>query len=853
MNVHTFALTPDNLRDSENSRPLRTVAVQLDDPFMAGLKVSSSNQLVWDARSEEKSRVDHVKRIIDELFQIDGQPKPDIIVFPELSVPELAHSAGYFQCVSNMHKCIIAPGTYISYDSSLPEFRNNVAKIYVPGLGRPFTIHKANPTPDELKYVDPNTSAGNVLQLLWSPPNLDSTVAITFFICRDFLQPLAKGQIPTSADLWSYEGINIVMMHNKEPRLFEGQAAVYVRRLRGPGKLSLFVNNAGSLNQLGTALIAPVGNAQRERDDIAKSLPWDRAGVMAVTHDLWDVYYSEIRPDKITQCPIKDISANSFQIESETSEVIFETESEFPKLRAIWRPAFLEVIGRVISLEFHRINRESSIRALIEEKIPHAYSALVRGESDLMIRRYAYSTEGPIDGKAPPLESAFTGLTPEDTAGMFEEEHSLRLFVRPSNILKYRGKSTNIGFDNDKASIASILSSEKNRNARIRHDLLTSITLAATEIDPDIGLPDNLKPFFYDEFESNIPIGQQYGNCIRETYTLIHINITSDMNAIKMFDEQIICNFLQNKDEVREIFKISNDATDARGFYYVLKFKSAPFVTDAILSIIRKWSDGKRSAILTRTFDVVEVVKRGSILGISNFDIGNQMKEFRRIIHDIDKNISLTLLRSSNERSAEIERLFFLSGLRESGRIAASRCEGASLGQLVDDIYGLCFVSYVEKRPAKIESHFTKIKHQILDLYKIPEKCGGEILQEILGNPEDNLRNTLISKFPAVERHKNLEQILSDPLKILLTFAELLLPEIWDERTRNALKRAREAQAPAAALRNGAVHGGRDNDLREMLRISDDGWEARLIQVEAYVNNIIAVVEILQHIRRAKS
>src|SRR4051812_11266578 len=110
--VITIELDASVFRRFTTPRDLRIVVVQLDSPFPDLIKADGPDQrLQWDKRSAEQARIDRVADALEALVQgSDDRTSPDIVLFPEYSVPEAAHASGNFQRFADAHRCILVPG-----------------------------------------------------------------------------------------------------------------------------------------------------------------------------------------------------------------------------------------------------------------------------------------------------------------------------------------------------------------------------------------------------------------------------------------------------------------------------------------------------------------------------------------------------------------------------------------------------------------------------------------------------------------------------------------------------------------------------------------------------------------------
>ncbi|HYI48848.1 MAG TPA: hypothetical protein VEX35_10330 [Allosphingosinicella sp.] len=849
--ITTISLDGSVFRDFAPPRPLRLVAVQLDSPFDSIPASSliredrSGERLQWDSRDKEAARTDRVFEILDAV--VDGgdvRSLPDIVLFPEYSVPETAHSDGRFQAFADRHQTIVVPGSFYCSGNRALE-RLNVCRVYIPGRPRPAVVVKRHPSPLEAKYLSDPGKRGNVLQMLLSLEGT-RTVSLNVFICRDYLLPYDDNGFREAAKLWAYEGINFVLMHNEEARLFEGQAAPEVRRLRGPGRVVVFVNNADTCCDLGTAILGPAPG--RERDDVVKSVPWDREGMLIATVRPWDVRHQETRPDHTRDYPISHTSVSLFDPPQDGALMLQPSEQQ-PAYRAVWKPAFLEAIHRVIVMDFRVAKKLSQTIKTLEEKNARFHAVAIRGVQDIVIRRYAYRYERKNSGDIPPLASFFTGLAHNDLAELFQERDVLRIIVYPKDILKYRGVDVREDlFTAHAKEIARDLSKLQVRGAGLYLDRLDEVGSLATEANPDEGLPDAIKPYFFEEFEQHISVGE-YSSSVQETYILIGLQVHDERLRREFFHEMIVGS-LMNEDVVREIFAIRTMEGDLH-FEYFVKLKARAYETNRIIRNLRTWHDSEDAVVLTRTFDVTDYLKNNSVLGVANFDQGLKISEFVEVLGEND-------LRNIHSRidladAAHRRQLVFIASEWSRAKAAAEGTEETIHSDTIDVIYtNIALLTFAHGEDK--DEYLDRVQAALLTMYQSVEDRATEILAETVG-AQDSMAGgelgLLVEKqHPAVLRDGHWAEIRSHPEKVLLVHAGVVASKaILDEGARSLVAQARRTLNRLWKLRNSLAHTRRSDMVRPLSIASSDGWEERLREVGSYARDTLRLLEALEHLR----
>ena len=609
-----------------DSTHIRVVGVQLRSPFFSRELIIPELTRVptWDAaNAAAEKRVLRIRSILDALLNLEaGRDALRIFAFPEYAVPGQAHQGDYFQARADAGNCILIPGSYFQPGPTSSSPGKNVCHIYVPRKPR-ITIEKSNPTPAESNYVSASTDAPNIAHLMWTRSD-NRSVSVNVFLCRDYLWSLREFNrvasdtadsvnMATQAE-FADEGLNIALMHSDETRLFEGVSGIDLRGLRGQRRLALFVNAANTGSQLGSALIGASG--KRERDDVVCSISPDKEGVITADVRLWQIEETKKTPDRRIDTPIKGVSVynlvevDGVKIQPATSDLQGFTH------RAIWRPAFLEALSIGISIEFFVATKiTQAMRLLRARAVRNVYAATTRGEHDIVIRYYA--RQGPRDENTPHFIEIMSGKSDTGLREALRLDDALRFQFLPQDILKYRGLCTSESDYRVRLSKArkSLGSDSRYDDLLVRRNLVKRVLALVEGCESSLQIPDDLKPFLFDELEKVIPMGA--GSHIRETYILVmRHEFGGNRGAAARFDDHFICKQLMGLATVREIFKFSHTTTQK--WDYLLKMKSTSREADAVTQSMREWADENDLNVATRTIDVTSYLSQFSLAGIAS-------------------------------------------------------------------------------------------------------------------------------------------------------------------------------------------------------------------------------------------
>ncbi len=846
--LHSIDLDNNCLRDAEHGRDLTIAAIQLDSPFKSGLILHRSRHgrqdLRWDSESLAEQRIDKVQAIISRLKSATKDGAPDVVLFPEYALPEAAHQAIDFQAYADENRCIIAPGTYYCTSNPAHLVRRNVCKIYIPSQPAPIVIVKRHPTPTEEVLFPPEPSAEpNVLQLLWRPFGRQA-IALNFFICRDYLLPV-DGEAPLDA-IWKYEGISFVIAHNNEPRLFEGQAALDARRLRGAGRFVLLANSAKFSNGLATALLGPASPAQRERDDVIVSVPAESEAMLVATVRPWDVRYQEIRPDKKVDSPIKMTRID--EVEERSGMTLLRPEVKRPTHRAVWKPAFLEAVERVIVLDFRVASNLARVGEALKSKMRHVHVGLVTGVQDVMMRRYAHRRESPTL-KFPPFASDWVGLSKTDEDTLFETREAIRILIPPANILKYRGIDVSRdNFDISKDEISENLVQFGQHSDIFRyHEHLRNIAKIATEFDPDLDIPKDFRVYFMKDLEETIPIGKQFQNHLVETHLLLAVRYDGAEHINKAFEREVIRGMLMDMPAVREIFRVAT-AEPAGICEYVIKIKADTYETWDIKREIFRWHSDENVKIFSRSFSVSETVIQDSIMAVANFDSASQLGDFRKLL------LSHVPEHSRGDLFPQLirDRLFAITSDWYVAQAEAKTLTVKAVREVHQIYVYLYLIFALGDLNDEDDYYYSQCKNGITNIYQRLEELCGKILSRHLDIDRRQRSGDAVERlYPSICEKPNWQKDRPYSARILFNYLDLIAPDLYEQpHSRVKFNQAKGDLNRASEYRNLFVHGDNAAEAREALNLSTSDWKANLARLKIFMGFVLTLAKYGEEIER---
>jgi hypothetical protein len=182
----------ERLDHIEDVDELTFAAVQLAPPDL--IEMTATNIFEWQP-AKRAIRIHDIRNILNALRSLPLARKPDVVIFPEYSVPPSAFERDGldwidFQKYSSEGNCIVIAGSYFDVRPG-KTFRNNLCHVFLPSKELPITISKAEASPQEKKILNTISDLPNAVRLLWKAPGQD-IVSINVFLCRDYLSPFEK-------------------------------------------------------------------------------------------------------------------------------------------------------------------------------------------------------------------------------------------------------------------------------------------------------------------------------------------------------------------------------------------------------------------------------------------------------------------------------------------------------------------------------------------------------------------------------------------------------------------------------------------------------------------------------------
>jgi predicted amidohydrolase len=586
-------------------------------------------QFVWRSHTAEKR-----KAIVRPVLEFLGTFRPHLIAFPEYALPADSHDQ--LQEYADKESCIIVPGSYYDRNTESPTYRNNITRIFIPGQ-EPLSLAKHDRFGMEQKVLAEEPASPNIAHLTWQTAN-GAAIGITVFICRDYLVPYDQ-QHRSLLD-WERPGLNLVIMHSRQTQLFDAQAGLDVRRLRGQGRFVALCNcgisASGEPLFTGTALLGPTKETRRKEGDLIERLPSNAQGILTAEIDLSDVRLIETRPAKIEHDPLHSVRRYSI-LQDETDHILFDPLGDpAPVERGVWHPALLEVLQRNITIVLRKSRRYREVAITLGDpssnKIRFVSACGLLGEQDFLFRLYEDAAE-----KLPLASTPYSSLPKAEQDRLFEGE-AQKYVVEPKNIYKYR---TTIVPHNrqdweDKIKVINNLLPGR-ANRKTRRKLLSALCrLARNWNDREVTdeLRGRVQPFFLNQPEIVPKIGANSGNSLRRRYMMVSLTHPGPQQA-DPFERHIIRNWLILVPEVRSLYKVITKG-DSTPFHYWIDIVSDPYQADAILFELQRRCEDEKIEIGTRSIDVMEQLRHESIEGIENTDFGEETCRFMQEVSGVE-------------------------------------------------------------------------------------------------------------------------------------------------------------------------------------------------------------------------
>jgi hypothetical protein len=808
----------DHLPEFKN---LVFAAVQLSEPALK--EVTKENQdkekqivFEWDVVEREK-RIQAAKDILSALF-LRQVRKPDVIIFSEYSLPPKAFTDIAFQRLSDEHRCIIIAGSYFDEDPQSDYFCNNLSHTYLPGRAEPIVICKAEPSEEERKKIKSSSKLKNILRLVWQPAGAPPA-SINVFLCRDYLTPFESRAVVDANDPrpvtehvslldWEREGINIVVMNNRESGPFEGQASLDIRLTHGKQKLVLFCNSANNENKLATTLIGVNTDRARVRD-IAAQMPPASEGVLLIETQLCEVVGVKRFPDTRIDLPIHYTGRFQYKAGSNPCLTELTLPPSFPLKRGVFHPALLGALVKYIVIELFVARSSQKIEKAFEDrKIRHVSASHVRGIEDVLIKKYVEQHTW-VKRTIPGLSVPHAYLSRKDFGEAFENGGQVphaKFLIDPQKIIKFRSKEVPEQTPEEWDTTCE----EFSRMVGVRQEALQQIISIATSIPPGGTIEEKYKRIFSLGEEEVVPLGKQFQN--RETYLAIAVD-PNEVNWLRDY----IRTFLVKDDRIRDIYEVTDDEirpeTKRIKFSFLLRLKCTVFDTDEVIEALQNWA-ADRFRIGTRSYDIWRYIADDSITAIGD-RISEAEMRFLNDLFDVDQTYKWFLRPAFREKFAHtIE-----ATVRDIRKATTPEILPLQVA-LKRFFHNVCLYNIVDDMHAKRQCA-RDAKQSWLELYGYIENAARTLLTGLVGLPLDadagDISKAIVLKLGLAEQGRketNLVRLFGINYDALLGRAPSKLTE-----------RVRANVEIVGPVRNEAAH---ENPSAWQRRISlqGDGWEA---------------------------
>jgi hypothetical protein len=626
---------------------IRLVLVQLRSPFSNGdggeqLEVRNaydSKGIFWTDKSHIQKRKEDFQAILgvikSECFK---NSVVRIVVFPEYAVPRDAH--GGLQAFADESNCIVIPGSYYQSDESLPRKRNNICAIYLPRQAT-VTIVKKNGWRDEAEIIESDPDTPNIVHLAGDNDVLgDFSVSVA--ICRDYLMPYGEALDGAATCLLDFKnpGINVVVMCSSQMRLFESRAALDVRDLPGPRRITALCNCSGlgieRRSTVGTAILGPQEDPEGASSDIVKSLPGNSEGLIQadILLNMPVLAQIEVKPDKKTTSPVRHAVSYRFNRRTDPDGAppaidLVQSQDSGPLERGVWHPAFLEHMQLCMVLHLFRTRHVDLLEnAISKYKIRNVSSFAIEGRQDALFHYYRSLTAGDADFR---LKNCITLGEAEYRTIFLGQGH--QIVIRPEDMMKFRSitippKLQNNGWEAEKKKIARLVPKYLNGERRARLMQITqlardwnasTVSSADRERLSDVFLPER-------EYVATASAYASGRSDLRSKYVLVSDGASGGVQK-KEFELEVINKRLLPLLEVRSIYKIDTTLDEAHFDYWIDIVAESWRIAEIVLSITA-WGNRLGMETETQTMEVLKFYSTESVTGVYATDLPTEVLPF---------------------------------------------------------------------------------------------------------------------------------------------------------------------------------------------------------------------------------
>lgn len=626
----------------------RIVLAQLRSPFapptpeltLLDNETLGPPEFVWKDNASIKHRLSKVRRVLEFAKTI----KPQLVAFPEYAVPDDPDAKLLFQEFATANSCVLIPGSYYERKPGSPLHRNNVSRVYLPGQD-PITIVKHDRVPGEIKALTDPPATPNIAHLFWRDQS-GLAVGISIFLCRDYLVPY-DAERKSLLD-WDRPGLNLVIMCSGQTSLFEAQAGLDVRRLRGQGRFVALCNCAATNENTnaftGTALLGPTKEARRRYGDLIERLPSQDEGILTADLDLTAVKLVQIKPDKIDHDPLGRV--RSYRIIKDANEhiLIDPIKQLAPSERGVWHPALLDVLGRNIAILLRKSRRYHQVaEALcnpISKKLRFVSAAGIIGEQDFLFRFYE------VVGEKLSLSGTPYSFLPQNEQDRLFSEDPHKYIVEPRRIYKYRTVRVDrneADWNDKKKELALLL--PRPANPKRRKQFLSALCRLARDWN-DRRVPEELREkarkFFLEKLETVPHFGLNSGNNLRQRYILVSLPNDTGTHETSTFERHIIDSWLVDLPSVRSIYGLATKHGSTH-FQFWIDVIADPYEADTLVLELKRRGEQEGLHIGTRSMDVMEHLVYESVEGIENTDFGEELCRFMQEVNGIELETTIML------------------------------------------------------------------------------------------------------------------------------------------------------------------------------------------------------------------
>lgn len=349
------------------SSKLVIAIAQIEGPLPNGKHVTlmgARNSLGWKSIEDVNARIDKAAGILDALHR--GSRKPDIVIFPEYSLP-VEKALPMLTQKANLYKQIIVGGADCFEDEDKKHIYNK-APIIVPGKRRPIWVVKRELSQWEQGFVDePNDTSVPILT--WTSDG--RTYWISVYICLDFRR--APHETKDGG------GIFIVPMCSPDVHSFRGWADAALRLENGTA--TVLCNSVGgdSVGQSGVIAVVPRGKPFKSAFDLP-----DAEEAIA----LFEIDCKHLAPPKKTQpdfrFPLGRRYFHSLLMAGDRVEFTrLRVEEREVVTRAVINPAIFEYLGKKMRMAFLSVDNFAEIEDRVKDQDFEVLAIL--GQHDLLV------------------------------------------------------------------------------------------------------------------------------------------------------------------------------------------------------------------------------------------------------------------------------------------------------------------------------------------------------------------------------------------------------------------------------------------------------------------------------------